>query len=426
MVSAFVRVKLLIMGRIRCINIDWLEVYALEDRNKYPCDADYFRTCGCSVSVRDYGTRVYREMFTVLDEHDNPFVEVRRNPSSSVAADGGLFPAESCHLRLSNYACYSNDPIGDLRGFMVRHGYTLVRIFRLDICLDFIAFDKGDDPSRFVRRYIEGRYSKVNQTNLSAHGKDSWQERSFNSLSWGAQKSMVSTKMYNKSLELLQAKDKPYIRYAWFLAGLIDNPITGTVKQADGTVVKPDVWRVEFSIKSSGKKWFVMENSNLHKRKNEYIPHTLDCYDSKGKLLTAFANLARCYFHFKVFEPDVRKDRCKDKVLFEFAPSDVSYTLKGNVSAHRASPFLNRLIKYLYQYVATSINPHAREIATTLIRTLESQQVNMFAGSALDEESILVLQRLISERVGGLKESEREIVASEIKTLVRDLFATAW
>lgn len=410
----------------RCINIDWLEVYALEDGSRYPCDASYFISNGYYVSVRDYGTRMYREMFTVEDRHGNPFVEIRRNPASDVAKGGGLFPKESCHIRLSNYACYGHDPVGELRAFMVRHGYTLVKIFRIDICLDFIAFDRGDSPERFVRRYIEGKFSKVNQSNLSAHGSDTWQERKFNSLSWGARKSMVSTKLYNKSLELRQVHDKPYIRYAWFLAGLITNPIDGSLKSDDGSVITPDVWRVEFSIKSSGKKWFVMENSSRHKKSNEFVPHTLDCYDSREKLLIAFSNLARCYFHFKIFEPEKRKDRCKDKVLFEFAPTDVFYTLKGNVSSRPAMPFLERLIRALGQYIGRTVNPDARRIASQLVEVLRSTQVHMFVGNALDEESVIVLQRLVSERVGGLNVSDRDRARDEIKALVRDCFADAW
>lgn len=237
---------------------------------------------------------------------------------------------------------------------------------------------------------------------------------------------MVSTKMYNKSLELEQSHDKPYIRYAWYLCGLISNPIDGTLKQADGSIVKPDIWRVEFSIKSSAKKWYVMENNNLHKKTNEYVPHTLDCYDNRGRLLTAFANLARCYFHFKVYQPDVRKDRCQDKVLFEFSPSDSFYRIAGNVNSRPATPFNLRLVRYLSTYRETTPNEHTKKIATELINIVKSEQVSQFAGNGLDEETILTLQRLISERVGSLNDADRQQTTKEIKTLVHDFFEDAF
>lgn len=411
---------------MRCINIDWLEVYALEDSSVYPCNSDYFRSKNYDVTERDYGTRVWREMFTINDSHGNPFVEIRRNPASTLGDNGGLFPQESCHIRLSNFACYAKDPIGDLRAFMLQHHYTLVKIFRIDIALDFKVFDDGDKPDRFVRRYIEGRYSKVNQSNLSAHGTDTWQQRTFNSLSWGALKSMVSTKLYNKTLELQQTHDKPYIRYAWYLAGLITDPINGTCKEADGSITKPDIWRVEFSIKASGKKWVVLQDASMHKKTELFVPHTLDCYDSRERLLTAFANLARCYFHFKVYEPDKRKDRCKDKVLFRFTPSDTAYTLTGNVSSRPATPFYQRLLNYLCKYRASVVDGNVLLAIDTIEDHLKNKEFNEFVGSTMTEQEIMVLQRCISERLGALNNENRELRRSEIKTLVKDLFSTCW
>ena len=43
----------------RCVNVDWLEIYAQEDNMKYPMNADYFRGCGYFVTEREYGTRCF-------------------------------------------------------------------------------------------------------------------------------------------------------------------------------------------------------------------------------------------------------------------------------------------------------------------------------------------------------------------------------
>ena len=74
----------------RCVNIDWLEVYCLEDRHEYPCDAEYFRRHGYLVQERDYGTRQYNQMFTILDKWGNPMIEVRRDPPSGDSGFNGL------------------------------------------------------------------------------------------------------------------------------------------------------------------------------------------------------------------------------------------------------------------------------------------------------------------------------------------------
>ena len=48
----------------RCVNLDWLEIHAREPVGQ-PHNADYFRNQGCEVQEREYGTRVYREMFVI-------------------------------------------------------------------------------------------------------------------------------------------------------------------------------------------------------------------------------------------------------------------------------------------------------------------------------------------------------------------------
>lgn len=414
------------MEQTRCVNLDWLEVYAMEDTMSYPMDAEYFRGRGYIVHEREYGTRVYAQMFTIDDKKGDPFIEVRRSPLSSQAKDGGLFPKESCHLRLTNNACYSPDPIGRLRKFMVDNGYSLVRIFRIDIAMDFTRFDRGDDPARFVRRYIAGKYTKVNQSNIAAHGKDTWEQRVFNSISWGAKKSMIGTKMYNKSLELEEVKDKPYIRWCWYLAGLITDPISGKYMDENGTITKPDVWRVEFSIKSSTKKWFVMEDCNHSKRTSVYIPHTLDMYDTKEKLLVVFASLAHRYFHFKKFQEGVRKDRCEDKVLFVFNPSDKIYQPKGNVATHDTEKDLDRLIRYLQQYKEKTVEDTTKTLIEKLLKVLRTKQIRNFVGNNMDEETVITLQRLISERIGRLNDAGKEQARKEIKNLVHGYFGGFW
>lgn len=156
-----------------CVSVDWLEVYCLESNDRYPCNADYFRTKGYFVNERDYGTRQYAEMFTIEDEHGEPWIEIRRNPMSGQSVFSGLNPM-STHIRLVNRHCYFDDAIEKLRNFLTLHDYIFKRIFRIDICRDFEYFDSGDDPAKFCRRYLANKYAKINQCHLSAHGADNW------------------------------------------------------------------------------------------------------------------------------------------------------------------------------------------------------------------------------------------------------------
>lgn len=404
----------------RCVNIDWLELYVLESASHSPCDADFFRRHGYWVTEREYGTRVYKQMFTVHDEHGQPWIEIRREPFSTVAKNNGFFSPLSCHVRLTNYACYADDAISRFRDFLAKFDYSFVKIYRLDVCLDFETFDRGDDPNRFLQRFMAGRYSKVNQANIAAHGADIWAGRVWNSVSWGNPKSMVSTKMYCKTKELAEVKDKPYIRYAWFTSGLIDDPVSCTKCDENGEKRKVDIWRVEFSIKSSANRWFVIERST-GKRGKIPLPHSLDMYDTRQKLLTVFASLAQHYFHFKVFEPDTRKDRCRDKVLFDFSPLDTFYQVDRLAShAANAKPE-ERLITHLRAFLLTHQIKEVREAVLTLIDYLNRDILHKYSNPMFTTLDVLALQRLIADRSRGIRDKSVVKQLEELKQSLRNI-----
>lgn len=382
----------------RCINIDWLEVYCLESFRNYPHDADYFAMQGYEVDVRAYGTRIYREMFIVSDATGHPLVEVRRNPVHG-DNDRAFIEPYSCHLRLPNVACYYAEPVQLLINFMSRHGFTFKKLFRIDICCDFTQFDKGDDPQKVVHRYIKGQYSKVNQSNLAAHGRDQWDGRYWNSLSWGQPKSMVSTKLYNKTMELRQAKDKPYIRYAWHAAGLVDDPVTLVKHKPDGSEYYPDVWRVEFSIKASAAKWLRLDADTKRKRPELVLPHSLDVFAMRDTWLTIFASLARQYFHFKKFKAGQRKDRCPDKVLFDFSSADTIYKVDRSASHRPLTKEWQRLIDKLRAYKWKNADDNIRKALDVIITAIEGEQI---VSDAFDTEYLLYLRAVryaIAQRV---------------------------
>lgn len=309
----------------RCINLDWLEVHVREPIDN-PRNADYFRSHGFIVHERDYGTRVYREMFVLEGSDGESLLEVRRNPASQGL--NGIHDPNECHIRLCNRTCYFECAADSFKQFLERHGYTDIRISRVDICLDFVLFDKGDDPQAFVRRYFRHKYAKINQGRISGHGDDTWTGQEWNSLSWGSKSSAVTTKMYNKTMELHDPKtdsfSKPYIRQAWHICGFIDDWQRCTKDQQ-----LVNVWRVEFSLRSAVKNWVPIE-INGEEKNYQSIKNTLDCYAGRDRLLVMFASLANHYFRFKKFKQGKRKDRCKDKILFDFTSSQVVYKLAPN------------------------------------------------------------------------------------------------
>ena len=358
------------MSISRCVNLDWLELYCLEDDIGFPHDANFFRRAGFHVEEREYGTPMYNEMFTLYDHFDEPLIEIRRDPKSAETRQiNGLFDPRSCHVRLSNRTCYFANPVQLLQQFIEQYGLHYQRISRVDICYDFTTFDWGDNPADFMRRYMKNRYTKINQANISAHGADAWGGRTWNSVAWGSKKSMVGTKFYNKKLELSEARDKPYIRQAWRAAGLVDDEYLLT---KEGNPV--DIWRVEFSVKSGTRNWFIIENEQGKKKRIQSVRNTLEVYDTKEKLWQMFLSLADHYFHFKKFEEGKRKDLCEDKKLFN--PDGISqyYKLENVASTHQPSTAWHQLYKKLLAYREETYKPEIYKAVSLLLEDIEFKQ----------------------------------------------------
>lgn len=311
---------------MRCINLDWLNVAFLEPK---PMGAEFFRAQGWETVSRGYGTPVFAEVI-LLRQYGLPFLEIRRNPYSK-KGQGGIFHPRLVHIRLDNRACYLSSPVDELRKFVLAYGYEYVGISRVDICHDFNKFDNNGNPAKFIIRYMRAEISKINQCNLAAHGKDNWSGREFNSLKWGAQSSLITTKLYNKTLEMKESKEKPWIIAAWQDAGL--------------DITLP-VWRIEFSIRAEGR--------HVVSTDGEYFELGLTNIDTRERLWQLWAGLSRKYFHFKKVEyigdKPKRKDRCEDVQLFRYAADIPVYKPVRIVQTKPADRTDRILLKRLLRY----------------------------------------------------------------------------
>lgn len=400
----------------RCVNIDWLEIYAEESIQRFPMNADYFRQRGYFVKEREYGTRQYNEMFSILNDRDVPIIEIRRNPCAGDSSFSGLNP-QSCHIRLTNYACYLDDAVSMLRDFLSLHDYIFKRIYRIDLCYDFERFDSGDYPDRFVRRYLEGKYAKINQCKLAAHGEDNWSAFEWESLSWGARTSMVSTKLYDKTKELkVMGMKKPYIPYCWWVSGLVDDPIQLTKVNSVGETYQPSIWRLEFSLKSSADNWIVIEAQGGKRVKKKAIPHRLELFDSRDKLWSRFEELAYHYFRFAKYVPNVRKDRCPDKRLFEFNLDREFLQVGAIPQPAKPDRDENILERRLLVYKMSHMDVKIREACDVILNEIKRIKAKGMTTTRLNIDA-RAMQEAIAKKMKGDKRSALEIIA-EIKELL--------
>lgn len=424
---------------MRCVNIDWLEVYCEESNDEYPCNANYFRRHGYMVEERDYGTRVYEEMFFILDNAGERIIEVRRNPKSGDSSFTGL-SQWSTHIRLCNWVCYRDDCVSLLREFLVRHSYIFHRIFRIDVCYDFTRFDSGDKPERVARRIIEKTYLKMNQGRIAVYGADNWATYDWETLSWGSPSSMVSTKFYNKTKEIAaNGNKKPYIVTQWLMAGLIDNPMSMTKRQADGTLKKTDVWRVEFSIKSKADSWLILDDISGKRLRKKAVPHQMSLFDSRDKLWQRFQDLAFHYFRFKIVsykgvkrgvagsaldiikserERELqRKDRMPEKVLFYFNKEREFMHIQAVPKPIKPDNRGETLRRRLIDYSLTHPDRKIRDACAIIIDSIDVRGLYRFT-SDFDIWQVKALQTAIQLKMGGDERSTFELIA-ELEELIK-------
>lgn len=401
-------------SKTRCLNIDWLEVYCLEPTIH---DAAYFRAQGYDVHSREYGTPLYREMFVIYD-CGVPYIEIRRNPYS-VRGDGtkGILNHNSCHIRLDNRTCYFPGCVNRLRSFLVAHGYSFVSVSRIDICLDFNTFDNRMKPKNFINSWFKAEYSKIYQGRFSAHGADKWSERDINSVKWGRPTSAITTKLYNKTMEMREQTRKLYIEDSWRAAGLD---------------LTEDVWRLEFSISSSVKVLRLRKPKNqeqieeTREQEQEINFRTLHRYDTPERLINTFAALCSHYFRFKHVERTktgaLREKRyCKTVDLFSFTPKDTNYVV-AKVTLQKA---LNRTERILVSKLKEimldeTVAYRQREIIWSLLEYLRNNRSADIPNFPSKADLLTIKElKLTNERVNAsyFKSSQERIDADFISNL---------
>lgn len=367
---------------IKSVNLDWLEVYCIEDGIK---DANYYKNLGWNVNAREYGTPLMKEMFTLKNEHGKPFLEIRRNPYS-LKENGGIFEKGSCHIRLSNRTLYTYNPIGQLQDFLVKYNYQLKGITRIDIACDQLVFDNGMNPESLITDYMAGSILKNRNSRINVHGTEKADGRSWNSIKWGAASSPLSTKIYDKTLELKEASDKLYIKDMWVKDGLCDlqkvvynykDKKTGIEEQRSKMVVvkagtkteeertiddveQVKIWRVEFSIKSEARNWITIDNHHV-------LSISLTKFQTKERCLLMFLLLSKWCMNFVKAEYNeegrpIRKDRCTPIILY--SEKNLEKTFKPHRVTEKEDP--TRTEKIIYNRLIRMSNDNSYKLPSNI------------------------------------------------------------
>lgn len=285
-----------------CISVDWLQCYCLKKKNSSFCNNPEIRHDEFHFQVVQQPTET--AMFKQLHSVSINGLEVATLESSPRSSK---LKQDMVLVKLTNRVLYSHQYVKLLYALFDAFGLIYKGITRIDLCYDCVKFSGGRSPQRFIQNFVfsnsttKTQYSKVGRDEFICHGKKSTSTGTrINYIAFGSGKSRYRSYIYDKTLELEEVHDKPWIRKTWEENGIISSP-------------KAHVYRSEISIKSSGTDLLNMSSGELFK----LSPLYLENQRAIEKLFHYYANRV---LHFKQCTGQKRKKDYKEIQLFENKP----------------------------------------------------------------------------------------------------------
>ena len=207
------------------IGVDWLQIFCKGGVNLEPSKKGAY-----NITLLNYSSRHFKKIFSISLGVDE-IAQVQAEPHSNIIKTGDAI------LKLTNKFCYSEKRLEYLEVLMSVIGLEFVSVTRCDICIDFEHFLNYYTPENLMTRFVSGKIIKHGKNKFKLQGHHT-HELNFDYLKFGSPTSNISYYLYNKSKELREVKNKPWIIDTWALNNLNNDK---------------DIWRLEFSIKKMKK-----------------------------------------------------------------------------------------------------------------------------------------------------------------------------
>lgn len=308
-----------------CISVDWLQTY----NHAEPINEGVYTARGYTfnVKLRHTETAQFRRVLAVF-LLDMQVATIQQQPRTSV------INPKTTLIKLENRVLYSQQYVAILYALNEAMKIHYKGITRLDLCYDCNALHDGRNVARFIRQYVTAEpmtpthIIRNGSCRFDVHGtRKNTSIASMTSISWGSPKSKIRAYCYNKTLELAEVKDKPWIRQTWEQNGITYDIDYTTLRKMpkhridektenEGLqeLVKKDVWRFEISIGSQGKDILNMETGQLFQLSPRYLEH----YENVRKLFYIYAAKV---FDFRINDGAKRIRDYKKLQLFEETPA---------------------------------------------------------------------------------------------------------
>jgi hypothetical protein len=281
------------------ISIDWLQLYCTTDN--LILNEQYIW------HLAPYQTKQFRILYEISYQNEE-FATLCMNPVSHI------IPGNAVIIKFKNRQLYFSEAINHFKIFLSDCNLIYKSITRVDIAVDLNKFKNGLLPTTFIDKFMKCNFLKVGRGKFTLIGEQKF-THTYQYLRFGTKSSEVSVYLYNKSIELQQVQDKPYIRNVW---------------EKQGLDINKDIWRLEISIKSAGTN-YVDLNTGEYSKIN-YLNLANPDY-----LNTVFSSYINQYFYFVVNDGQLNKTRMQKVDLLQltepqFKPLYVPNTTGSNRS----------------------------------------------------------------------------------------------
>lgn len=294
----------------RVITIDWLTMY-----------------CECSMIVQnrrwewrksDHGTNQFRDVWRVYDrETRDLYCIVEKTPYSPI------IPKNATMIQVSNRYLYYENWNVELNNFMTASNIRPISISRIDIACDFNRFAYNLHPQTFIQGVAGGKYRLGRKRKVAFQGELE-DGVTYEYMRLGNRESEISGYLYNKTKELQDVMEKPYIRKMWKDSGLN---------------MEQDVWRLEVSLSNKQMRAMLQETGEIFRI-------DLDFISTQGVLENVYNACVNKVFDFRHNEVNKRTDRLKRVKLFDECSSTILMVVPSN------EPKTNKMDKIIIKRLA--------------------------------------------------------------------------
>lgn len=343
-----------------CISCDWLEVCG--NTSCVQTGSIWIGNRCFSVEEEDRQTSFFKKFYIVKFKNQD-YAYIRACPRLQRVA-----PSFVC-VKLANRVLYHEDYVLFLWDLLKALHIRYKGITRLDIAYDCNKFYCGRDPHKFIINYVSKRPEEkggmylANCKEYTLHGNKSISnDGTMNYIAFGSKNKQAKGYIYNKSLELKEVKDKPWIRDMWERNGL----------KTEG---KNQVWRAEISIKCQGKDLLNLETGQLFTLNPNYI----STYENLKKVFHFYAAKV---FDFRVNTGQKNRRNFTPLNLFDTSvnitcmPKRVSNLCDSGRSEKACK---NKLVKLTREYVDLSDSvKHSLYAAIEFLGSLSSLKARKY------------------------------------------------